>query len=198
MTLPNAHMRYLEPPSRKGVREMKANDLLIYSILRNNEVGLFRNEIIEELTYRQQCRLGKNTITKSLQNLELNGLIKVSKLGRKKFYKPKYIGNSIDHTYHMSYAAVHECVKNNISTGEFRLYCYMRYLHNKQQYEEPKTLRGNLFYYSQQDLAKGLGCTQGRISQMINNLIDKELLTVWDRQPSKNNGYDYYIYKFNY
>ena len=74
----------------------------------------------------------------------------------------------------------------------------MRYLHNKEQRENPKALKGNLFQINQIDLAKDLGVTQGRISVMINNLLDEKLLSVWHRQPSKNNGFEYYVYRLNY
>lgn len=74
----------------------------------------------------------------------------------------------------------------------------MRYLHHKQQREDQKTLKGNLFQFNQIDLAKSLGVTQGRISQMIENLLDEKLLSIWYRQQSKNNGFDYNIYRLNY
>ncbi|WP_039233015.1 hypothetical protein, partial [Clostridium novyi] len=75
---------------------------------------------------------------------------------------------------------------------------YMRYLHNKQQREEPKGLKGNLFQFKQIDLAKDLGVTQPRISDMINNLLEEKIISIWYRQPSKFNGFDFYIYRLNY
>ena len=48
------------------------------------------------------------------------------------------------------------------------------------------------------DLANDLDVTQGRISQMIENLLDEKLLGIWYRQMSKNNGFDYNIYRLNY
>lgn len=74
----------------------------------------------------------------------------------------------------------------------------MRYLHNKQQREDSKTFKGNLFQLNQIDLAKDLRVTQGRINQMINNPLEEKLLCIWCRQPSQNNGFDYYIYRLNY
>ena len=74
----------------------------------------------------------------------------------------------------------------------------MRYLHNKQQREDSKALKGNLFQFNQSDLAKDMGVTQGRISQMISNLLFEKIISVWYRQPSQNNGFDYYIYRLNY
>ena len=50
----------------------------------------------------------------------------------------------------------------------------MRYLNNKQQREQVKSLKGNLLRVNQDDLAKDLGVTQGRISQMIENLLDEK------------------------
>jgi len=38
----------------------------------------------------------------------------------------------------------------------------------------------------------------GRISVMINNLLEEKLLSIWYRQPSQNNRFDYYIYRLNY
>ena len=100
--------------------------------------------------------------------------------------------------YNISFSAVYECIKGNISTEELRLYNYMRYLHHKQQREDNKALKGNLFQVNQVDLANDLDVTQGRISQMIENLLDEKLLGIWYRQMSKNNGFDYNIYRLNY
>ncbi|ELU5588805.1 MarR family transcriptional regulator [Clostridium perfringens] len=74
----------------------------------------------------------------------------------------------------------------------------MRYLHHKKQREDSGALKGNLFQINQSELAKDLGITQGRISVMINNLLDEKLLSVWYRQQSKNNGFEYNIYRLNY
>lgn len=74
----------------------------------------------------------------------------------------------------------------------------MRYLHNKQQRENNKSLKGNLFQINQVELAKELGVTQVRISQMIQQLLQEKLLSIWYRQPSKNNGFEYNVYRLNY
>jgi len=177
---------------------MSGNDLLIYSILKNHEDGLYRAEIEKELTYNGKPRLSYKTLSNALNNLEDNGFITVDRIGKKKFYKIREIRSKVELTFKVSYAAAYECVKGNITTEELRLYNLMRYLHNKQRREDPNALRGNLFYFRQKDLAKELGVTQGRISQMINNLLNEKLLSVWYRQPSKNHGFDFYIYRLNY
>lgn len=74
----------------------------------------------------------------------------------------------------------------------------MRYLNNKQQREDSKALKGNLLQVNQVELAKDLGLTQDRISQMIDKLLDELLLVIDYRQASKNNGFDYNVYRLQY
>lgn len=196
LNMSETHTSKLKASNRKGGKVMESNDLLIYCILKNHADGLYRDEIVKELTYKDKCRLSKNTLTKALQSLEDNGFIEVS--GKPKLYKLKDIRTKIELTYNISFGATYECIKGAISTEELRLYNYMRYLHNKQQRENPKALKGNLFQFKQTDLAKDLGVTQPRISDMINNLLEEKLLSIWYRQPSKFNGFDFYIYRLNY
>ena len=196
LDMTETHTKTLKVSKRRGARQMKPNDLLVYSILKNHRDGLYREEIIRDMTYKGKPRLSHPTLTKALQSLEDNGFIEVS--GKPKFYKLKPIKSKIELTYNISYAAIYEAIKGHISTEELRLYNYMRYLHNKEQRENPKALKGNLFQFNQRDLAKDLDITQGRVSKMINNLLEEKLLGIWYRQPSHNNGYDYYIYRLNY
>ena len=113
-------------------------------------------------------------------------------------YKLINTRNKVELTYNISFGATFECVKGNISTDELRLYNYMRYLQHKEQRENPKALKGNLFQMTQRDIAKDFGTTQGGISQMINNLLEEKLISIWYRQTSNNNGFDYYVYTLNY
>ena len=186
---------------------MKPNDLLVYCILKNHNDGLTREEIQQELTYTKKKKiknvaLSERTLKDTLKSLLDNGFITVKKgvrkLGEKDQYFLKESRNKVELTYNISFSATYECVKGNISTEELRLYNYMRYLHHKQQREEEGALKGNLFQVNQMELAKHLGVTQGRISVMINNLLDEKLLSIWYRQTSKNNGFEYNIYRLNY
>lgn len=204
LTFTETTQKYLKKSNRKGVKSMKPNDLLVFGVLSNNKDGLYKDEILQELTYTKK-KVVKNvamsirTLGATLKSLEDNGFIEVDiKDKNKKLYKVKEVNSKIDLTYKISYAAMFECVKGNISTEELRLYCYMRYLHHKQQREVPGALKGNLFQINQMDLAKELDLTQGRISMMINNLLDEKLLGIWYRQKSKNNGFEYNIYRLNY
>lgn len=204
ITLSESHTKYLKKSNRKGARTMNGNDLLLYGILKNHNDGLLREEIVKELTYKNKRKkietvaLSEKTLTETLKSLEENKFITVEMIGRRKLYKLNDIRSKVELTYNISYGATYEAIKGSITTDELRLYNYMRYLHNKEQRENPKALKGNLFQINQSDLAKDLGVTQGRISVMINNLLDEKLLSVWHRQPSKNNGFEYYVYRLNY
>ena len=191
--------------NRRGAKTMKANDLLVYSVLKLHNDGLYRNELEKELTYKsrkksiEKVALSKNTLTDALKSLEQNGFITVEVQAKnKKLYKIIDSTSTIDMTFNISYSATMECIKGSIATEEYKLYCYMRYLHHKEQREEPKALKGNLFQVNEVELAEPFGVTQQRISQMIINLVDEKLLSMWYRQESKNNGFIYNIYRLNY
>lgn len=198
LNVSETEMKYLKKTSRKGAKVMDGNDLVLYSILKNHNDGLNREDIISELTYKGECLFSKNTITKALQNLEENNFITVEAIGKFKFYKIKETRNKIELKYLISYSATYECIKGNISTEELRLYNFMRYLHHKMQRENPKALKGNLFQMNQSDIAKEFGVTQGRISQMIDSLLREKIVSPYYKQKSKNNGFDFYVYRLNY
>lgn len=204
LTLAEATTKYLKKSNRKGIKQMNGNQILVYSVLKCHADGLFKNEIVKEMTYKDKklkkitVALSDKTLRNTLKELEENKFITVETVGQKNLYKVKETRNKVELTYNISYAAAYECIKNNISTEELRLYNYMRYLHNKEQRENPKALKGNLLQVNQRVLGKEFGLTQGRISQMIENLLDEKLISIWYRGQSKNNGFDYYIYRLNY
>lgn len=191
-------MKHLKKTNRKGAKVMDSNDLVLYSILKNHSDGLSREDIVTELTYKDKCLFSKNTITKALKSLEENNFIVVESINKFKFYKIKEAKSKVELKYLISYSATYECVKGNISTEELKLYNLMRYLHHKEQRENPNALKGNLFQMNQADIAKELGVTQGRVSQMINSLLREKILSPYYKAKSKNNGFDFYVYRLNY
>lgn len=207
LTMSETTISKLKKSTRKGVKVMKANDLLVYSILKNNVGGLNIDEIIKELTYTKKKKvinvaLSEKTLRSALKSLIENGFTRVEKGIKKDGIKDRYIVNDVkskaELTYNISYGATYTCVKGLISVEELRLYNYMRYLHHKEQRENPNALKGNLFQINQIELAKHLGVTQQRISDMISNLVDEKIIGIWYRQPSKNNGFEYNIYRLIY
>ena len=197
LTMTETRARTLKDNKRKGVKVMNGNALMIYGVLMSHKDGLYRDEIIREITYNGKPRLSDKTLTAALNSLEKNAFISCTSQ-RPKFYKVEPIRAKVEMTFNISYAATYEAIKGRISTEELRLYNYMRYLHNKQQREDNKVLQGNLFQINQVELAKELGITRGRVTQMINNLLNEKLLSIWHRQPSRNNGYPFNIYRLNY
>lgn len=197
ISVSETQMKSLRKPNRKGVKVMEGNDLVIYGVLKNHNDGLYREELIRELTYKKKCKLSDVTLTKVLKNLELNGFIEV-KEGKKKFYYIPKARHKAELTFQIRFSATYECIKGSITSDELRLYCYMRYLHHKEQRENPKALKGNLYHINQRELAKLYGTTQQRISQMIINLENEKIISIYYREKSKNNGYEYYTYRLNY
>ena len=187
---------------KKGKKWMNGNMLIIYSILLRHNKGLFKDELIEELTYKNpekgieaKCCMSDKTIRTTLKELEENDFIVVSTIDRKKFYKakPNYVKD--DMKTEISYLAALQCIKGHISTQELELYCYIKYLNKmapKKRGQDPYSI-----YINQEGLANVLGIDQSRISKMIKNLINEKLMSIDYRSKSSNNNFMYNVYLLN-
>lgn len=204
LNIPNRDIVKVKNGRTKGRgKYMNANMLVIYTILLRHNKGLFRDELVEELTYKSDrkgleptCLFSKNIITKVLAELNNNGFVEVFKVGRKSFYKLKSNRVAEDMKFRVSYASTYECIKGSITPEELQLYCYMKYLNKvtpKAKGQDPYSLRVN-----QDTLARDLGVTRERITQMIGNLLDEKLLTIYRRDVSRDNGYKFNTYLLNY
>ena len=207
LTVSETNQRYLKYTKRRGAKEMKANDLLIYCILLNHDYGISKKEIEKEITYVKKKKVknipfGDKTLRLTLKSLMKNGFITVKKgvarKGEPDLYFLKKSRAKEELKYSISFAAAYECIKGNISTEELRLYNYMRYIHHVKVREGSTYLRGNLLQINQTELAKDLGVTQGRISQMLENLLEEKIIGLWYREKSSKNSFSYNIYKLNY
>lgn len=205
-TLEDKVSKTLKNSNRKGAKVMNGNELLIVNVLKNNDDGLYTSEIVKKITYKKKCRLSKPTYTTALNSLADKGIIEVTKgnsrKGEENFYKLNPIRCKEDNIISVSYLATAMCICRLISPTELQLYHLMRYLHHKEQLENPKALKGNLFQFNQRDLAKAFygndkAENQSNISKMINNLLECHILDIWDRGTSKNNNFEYYIYRLN-
>lgn len=205
-TLENKLNKQLKNSNRKGAKAMNGNELLIVNVLKNNEDGLYKSEIVKKITFKKKCRLSTQTLTDTLKSLEDKGIISVVKANRKlgieSFYTLNPIRAKEEETINVSYLATAMCICRLITPTELQLYHYMRYLHHKEQKDNIKALKGNLFQINQKELAKAFygsdkAESQSNISKMINSLLECHILDIWERQPSKNNGFDYYIYRLN-
>lgn len=193
--------------SSKRGSTMNGNELLIVNVLKNNPDGLYKSEIVKKITYKKKCRLSDPTLIKTLKSLEDKQIIEVTKANRKlgveSFYKLNTIRCKAENTINVSYLATAMCICRLITTTELQLYHYMRYLHHQQQKNNSNALKGNLFQFTMNELAKGFyGAdtkedNKSNISVMINNLLECHILDIWDRKTSKNNNFEYYIYRLN-
>lgn len=204
--LENKLSKQLKNSNRKGVKVLNGNELLIINVLKNNLDGLYKSEIVKKITYKKKCRLSDKTIIETLKSLEDKGIITVTKgnarQGIEHFYTINTIRSKEEEKINVSYLATSMCICRLITPTELQLYHHMRYLHHKQQRNDSNALKGNLFQFNQRDLAKSFygndkAENQGNISVMINNLLECHILDIWDRKISKNNSFEYYIYRLN-
>jgi len=202
INIENKIAKQLKYSDRKGVKCMNGNKLLIFNVLKNNKEGLYTDEIVKLLTPRKgkgKCTLSKPVLIEALRGLTEDDTITKTKgnkrAGIKDFYKVNDIKCDIDNTFDISYLAIVLCINKVISPEELRLYYHMRYKHHLLVKEG--NAEGNIFKVNQVELAKELGTTQQRISILINGLIESHLLDIYYRGISKNNGFEYNVYRLN-
>lgn len=185
----------------KGKSVMTNNEFFIYTVLKNNKEGLYRSEIEQLITIKKKkkCRLSRPTLLKALEGLADKGYVTVEKCNSKTgdFYKLVKLRCKIEETVQVSYLATVMCIFDNISTEELKFYHFLRYLHAEQQRDNTKALKGSLFQMNQKLIAEKYGVTQPQVSKLIESLLDAHLLDIYYRGTSKNNGYDYNVYKLN-
>lgn len=195
---------------RNGSDKMlNPNEVLILNVLRHEveyprpltKNGMDIQLLTKTLTYKKKCCMSDNTIRNTLNDLvEKNFIFENEGKRKKKYYSFNPIKTCIQNTIKISYMATIMCITGNISKSELSLYILMRYIHN-QQLKNGET-KGNKFICSQIDLAKkfyGNSTTENRvhINTMIHNLIECHILDIWDKQASRNNGWNFNIYRLN-
>jgi len=186
------HAKCLKPG---GARSMVPNDLVVYGILKIHKDGLTLADIQKETSYKGEAVFSEKTLRAALKNLVDGGFVEARVIGAggKKLYAVVEVDSAPELTFYISGAAVSQAVKKVITPEELRLYTYIRYLHNQQLRDG--TTSGNLFQCSQQKIADELDISQGRVAQMIGNLVDEKIMMIYRRQQSKSNGFDYNIYR---
>lgn len=201
---------------RKGIKKMNGEMALIYTILRKYREGLFREEILEAITYRpvknKPLVVANNLEPKEiiyrvfserklgtvLKDLVENGYVEESFKDRKKFYKIKQRVLKEEHKIVLSYGATDKVIEGDITTGEYELYLYMKYLNHMNNLEgNTINKRTDVLRVNQEDLAKDLGIDQPRVSRMISNLLAERVLLLYRRGKSSNNNFMYNTYLLN-
>lgn len=192
----------------RRIKDMNGNELLVMTILYNyRDVysnGMTRAQLIKELTYRKKCRISKPTLTTVIDGLEEKGIIEVKRLSTGHIYKinSKFYNDKKDNIK-ISYMATTMCITGAITTDELKLYYVLRFIHEKEDRNGKSTYGGSYFCMTQSNIAKiyklyGGGTNkQSNISNMINGLTECKMMKLIDTKESKNNGYNYNIYKLN-
>lgn len=198
------HMKDLKYKNRKGAKVMNGNQLFIYNVLLNNkDRELNIDDIMELITYKKRNKvkniaMSEKTLRDTLKELLENEYISITKgvrkLGVKDTYKVNTVRCKVDKEFTISYFATLSVIWGILSTEELRLYTHMRY---KQDLlvKEGKA-KGNILRINQEELAKDLGVTQQRISEMIDGLLESKILDIWETKIN-DNGFMYYTYKLN-
>ncbi|MCJ0292779.1 hypothetical protein JY760_18645, partial [Clostridioides difficile] len=109
-------------------------------------------------------------------------------------YNVKEVRCNIDKQYTISYFVTMAVIWGIISTEELRLYTHMRY--KQDLLVKDDKIKGNILRINQEELAKDLGVTQQRISNMIESLLDTKILDVWETKIN-DRGFMYYTYRLN-
>lgn len=194
------------------INEISGNELLLINVLKNNFGQLTTSELMDRITFKRRhgkkvlnVAMSEPTLIKTLKLLNEKGIVETikgnSRAGVENSHKLNYSKAKIENTIEVSYLANLAVIWGIITPSELKLYILMRYLHKEQQRESCNSLKGNLFQFTQNELAKsyyGSDTTtnKGNISKMIDGLIDSKLLEVWSINKDEK-GREYYIYRLN-
>ena len=204
LNVAHKHMKDLKYKNRKGAKIMDGNQLFIYNVLLNNkDRELNVEEITELITYKKKNKIknvamSEKTLRDTLKELLENDYVKKQKgntrAGIQDTYKVNEVRCKLDKQFTISYFATLSVIWGIISTEELRLYTHMRY---KQDLlvKEGKA-KGNILRINQEELAKDLGVTQQRISDMLDGLLEAKIINIWETKINEN-GFMYYTYKLN-
>ena len=204
INMAHKYAKDLKYKNRKGAKIMTGNQLFIYNVLLNNkDRELDIEEITELITYKKKKKIknvamSEKTLRDTLKELLENDYITRQKgnarAGIKDTYKVNEVRCKVDKQFTISYFTTLAVIWGIISTEELRLYSHMRY---KQDLlvKEGKA-KGNILRINQEELAKDLGVSQPRISEMIDGLLDTKILDIWETKIN-DNGFMYYTYRLN-
>lgn len=172
-------------PQKEDILQLRGNHLLIICILKNNPKGIELNKIIDELTYNGRCSLSHTTLMKVLKELlEYNYITKIKK-NEIDIYKINPIRCQEIERFNLSYFAVLGVIKEDITSEDFKIYCYLRYRLSKG------------LSLMQDKIADELGITQQAVSLHIQNLLNEKYLEIEHEKSKNNNQYDVNIYRIN-
>ena len=189
--------KILSKCKKRGVYKMNGYELIVYGILKANNEPLYKNEIVEEMTFKNKKKevinvsMSDRTLKSTLKSLEEKNIIISKKDGKRKLYSPNAeLDRKTYDKVNIPYGLVYDVAKQNLTVEELHFYCFLCYLQNEQV--RNGQARGNYFKLTQEEIAKKYGVTRERICQLMEELDRKKYITRVKR--TQNNGHDFYEY----
>lgn len=193
------HMKLIEHKKGKRGLEMDGNNLVVYSLLMVHcDTKMSVNDLLSVMDYKGKRVMSEKTLRETLKELVKMDVVESEKVGATTYYTFKKVKAKIEYTYLVSASALMEVIKGFITPSEFKVYNYLRYVNNKQQREGIGLKNGNLVRIEQNEIADKLNITQGRVSQIIDKLVEEKLMSIYETKKSSSNEFDYYIYRLYY
>lgn len=183
---------------KKGAKQMNGNMLVVYGLLKLHSKGLTKDEMIEEMTFKNKRKkiintaMSERTLRTTLKEMEEKKFIKVGLIGRKKLYQLSDEKAEEQLKFVVRASIVFDVVKGYMTQEELRFYCFLRYLQSEQRRLTP-SINGSKFVMTQAEIAKKYGVTRKCVNELIGELERKKYIRKEYRQ-SQNNGFEYCNY----
>lgn len=183
---------------KKGAKQMNGNMLVIYGLLKLHTKGLTKEEIIDEMTFRDKKKeiinvaMSDKTLRTNLKEMEEKKFIKVGVIGQKKLYQLSNEKAEEQLKFIVRASVVFDVIKGYMTQEELQFYCFLRYLQNEQRRLTP-SIKGNQFIMTQEEIAKKYGVTRQYVNELIGELERKKYIRKEYRQ-SNDNGFEYCNY----
>lgn len=197
-SLISANEKIFSRCKRKGAKQMNGNMLVVYGLLKLHSKGLTKDEMIEEMTFKNKRKkvintaMGERTLRTTLKAMEEQNFVKVSLIGRKKLYQLSDEKSEDQLRFLVRASVVFDVIKGYMTQEELQFYCFLRYLQNEQRRLEPN-ITGNKFVMTQAEIANKYGVTRKCVNELIGELERKKYIRKEYRQ-SKTNGFEYCNY----
>lgn len=183
---------------KKGAKQMNGNEIVIYGILKLFNKPLSKDELLEEITFRNKKKevinraMSDKTLRENLKEMENKKIIISETVNRKKYYKLGRERTQEELNLEVRASVCYDVVKGYLTAEELQFYCFLRYLQHEQRRLTPN-IGGNKFIMTQEEIAKKYGVTRRYIIDLIAELDRKKYIRI-DKTKSANNMHDYNIY----
>lgn len=183
---------------KKGAKKMNGYMLIVYGLLKLHTKGLTKDEMIEEMTFRNKKKeiinvaMSERKLRDTLKEMEEKKFIKVGSIGQKKLYELSNEKAEDQLKFVVRASVVFDVIKGYMTQEELQFYCFLRYLQNEQRRLTP-SISGNKFVMTQEEIAKKYGVTRKYVNELIGELERKKYIRKEFRQ-SNNNGFEYCNY----